>query len=47
MKIEFFWGAITIFGIVLSFKFKSSYKQFIGPALIGFTGCIWVAYIFG
>lgn len=47
MKLEIFWAAITLVGIVLSFKFKSSFKQFIGPVLIGFTGCLWIAYIFG
>ena len=47
MELEIFWGAITLFGIFLSIKFKSSFKQFIGPMLIGFTGCLWVAYILG
>ena len=47
MKIDIFLGFITLIGIVLSVKFNSSIKQFIGPVLIGFTGCIWVAYIFG
>jgi hypothetical protein len=47
MELELFWGTITLAGIFLSIKFKSSLKQFIGPVLLGFTGCLWVAYIFG
>ena len=47
MELEIFWGFITLIGIFLSIKFKSSFKQFIGPVLVGFTGCLWIAYIFG
>jgi len=44
MELEIFWGVVTLIGIFLSNKFKSSFKQFMGPMLIGFTGCLWVAY---
>jgi hypothetical protein len=47
MELEIFWGVVTLIGIFLSNKFKSSFKQFMGPMLIGFTGCLWVAYILG
>lgn len=47
MKLEIFWGAITLIGIILAIKYKSSLKQLIGPMVIGFTGALWVAYIFG
>jgi len=47
MELEFFWGFITLIGIILTTRYRSSFKQFVGPMLIGFTGCLWVAYIFG
>ena len=47
MELEIFWGVITLIGIILAATYRSSFKQFIGPVLIGFTGAIWVAYIFG
>ena len=47
MELELIWGSITAIGIVLSIKYRSSFKQFIGPMVIGFTGALWVAYIFG
>ncbi len=47
MELEIFWGFITLIGIILTIKHKSSFKQLIGPVLVGFTGCLWVAYIFG
>ena len=47
MELEIFWGTITLIGIFLSIKYRSSFKQFIGPVLVGFTGCLWIAYIFG
>lgn len=47
MTLEIFWGFITLIGIFLAIKYRSSFKQFIGPFLIGFTGALWVAYIFG
>jgi hypothetical protein len=47
MKVEILWGTITLIGIVLSFKYRTSSKQFIGPMVIGFTGALWVAYVFG
>ena len=47
MELEIFWGAITLIGIFLSIKYRAPLKQFIGPAIVGFTGCLWVAYTFG
>jgi threonine/homoserine efflux transporter RhtA len=47
MVSELIWGAITLFGIILTIKYKSSFKQRIGPMIIGFTGALWIAYIFG
>ena len=47
MELKVIWSAITLFGIILAATYRSSFKQFIGPILIGFTGAIWVAYIFG
>ena len=47
MELEVIWSAITLIGIILATTYRSSFKQFIGPVLIGFTGAIWVAYIFG
>ena len=47
MELEIFWGIITLVGIILAIKYRSPFKQFIGPLVIGFTGCLWIAYIFG
>ena len=47
MELEIFWGFITLIGITMTFKYRVSFKQFIGPMLVGFTGILWVAYIFG
>ena len=47
MTLELIWGAITFVGFGFAIKYKSSFKQFIGPMIIGFTGALWVAYIFG
>ena len=47
MELEVIWSAITLIGIILAATYRASLKQFIGPVLIGFTGAIWVAYIFG
>ena len=47
MKLELFWSAITLIGVVLSIKYRVSIRQFIGPMVIGFTGALWIAYIFG
>jgi len=47
MELELFWGTITLIGIVFSIKYRVPIKQFIGPTLIGFTGALWIAYIFG
>ena len=45
MELKVIWSAITLIGIILAATYRSSFKQFIGPVLIGFTGAIWVAYI--
>ena len=47
MELKVVWSAITLIGIILAATYRLSFKQFIGPILIGFTGAIWVAYIFG
>ena len=47
MELELFWGTITVVGMILAIKYRSSFKQFIGPMVIGFTGALWVAYVFG
>jgi hypothetical protein len=47
MKVEIFWGTITLIGIALAFKYMTSFKQFIGPMVIGFTSALWIVYIFG
>ena len=46
-ELELFWGAITLIGIILAIKYRSPFKQILGPMLIGFTGALWVAYFFG
>ena len=47
MQLEIFWGFITLIGVILSIKYRCKIEQIIGPILIGFTGCLWIAYIFG
>ena len=47
MELKGIWSAITLLGIILAATHRSSFKQSIGPVLIGFTSAIWVAYIFG
>jgi len=47
MELEIFWGTITLIGIFLSIKYRIKFKHMIGPVIIGFTGCLWIAYIFG
>ena len=32
MELESIWGFITLIGLVLSIKYRSSFKQFMGPA---------------
>ena len=47
MELEIFWGFITLIGITMAIKYRTPFKQFVGPVILGFTGCLWIAYIFG
>ncbi len=47
MELELFWGVITLIGTIMAIKYRASFKQFIGPLLIGFTSCLWIAYFLG
>jgi threonine/homoserine efflux transporter RhtA len=47
MELEIIWSTITLIGIVLSINYRASFKQTVGPMIIGFTGALWIAYIFG
>ena len=47
MKLEIFWGFITLIGIILTIKYRAPVSKTVGPVLIGFTGALWIAYIFG
>lgn len=47
MELELIWGSITLIGIILTIKYRSTFRQLIGPMVVGFTGALWIAYIFG
>ena len=47
MKIELFWGVITLIGIILSIKYRMPFKNSLGPLIIGFISALWIAYISG
>ena len=47
MELELFWGFITLIGFTMAISYRAPFKQFIGPLLIGFTGLLWIAYIYG
>jgi hypothetical protein len=36
-----------LIGIILSIKYRMPLKNSLGPLIIGFTGALWIAYIFG
>ena len=44
---EIIVGSFTILGIYLIFQYRPSFKKAVGSFILGFTTCMWIAYIFG